>query len=306
MDVISDVLRNIRFSGNIFLNTNFAGTWGARFQPVDMSVFHCVLSGSCWIGVEWNEDQVETVELKAGDVAFLPKGRTHFIANSPGTECMPMEIMPGMSCMETDVSDVDADTRVLCGIFRPIDDFQHPLFLTLPEFIHARFSEHKNSVSWAAHAAYAIDTAVEQNSPGVEALVDRLYEILFIQLLQNFYSNSESTTSYFSSRSVPRIYSALESIHKEPAAKWTLESLADIAHLSKSAFTNKFRDAIGMSPMSYVNAWRMYKARAMVRSTGISIRTIAHQVGFRTQTGFNKAFKQYFGINAKQMRKNIL
>ncbi|MFC1748011.1 AraC family transcriptional regulator [Pseudomonadota bacterium] len=306
MDVISDVLRNIRFSGNVFLNTNFSGTWGARFQPIDMSVFHCVLFGSCWIGIEHQDENVELVELKAGDVAFLPRGRTHFIANAPETECMPMEIMPGTPCMHTDIPDNDADVRVLCGVFQPIDDFQHPLFLTLPEFIHARFSEHKKGTSWASHAAYAIDTAIEQESPGVDALVDRLYEILFIQLLQNFYSKNDAVVSYFNSRNAPRIYSVLEAIHKDPATNWTVDSLAELAHLSRSAFTTNFREAIGMSPMAYVNAWRMYKARALVRSSGVSIRSIAHQVGFRTQTGFNKAFKQFFGVSAKQTRKELI
>jgi len=79
MDVISDVLNTVRFRGNVFLHTNFAGEWGTRFTPVNMSVFHCVLFGSCWFGVEQEKSTMKIVQLMEGDVAFLHRGKPHFI-----------------------------------------------------------------------------------------------------------------------------------------------------------------------------------------------------------------------------------
>ena len=61
-----------------------------------------------------------------GDVAFLPRGKPHFIAHSATTECADMEIIPGSRCMHTDIPDDEADVRVLCGVFQPVEDFQHP------------------------------------------------------------------------------------------------------------------------------------------------------------------------------------
>jgi AraC family transcriptional activator of mtrCDE len=302
MDVISDVLKTVRFSGNVFLHTNFAGDWGARFTPVNMSVFHCVLFGSCWFGVEQDDSTMNVVQLGEGDVAFLPRGKTHFIANSDKTECANMQIMPGTRCMHTDIPDDKADVRVLCGVFQPVEEFQHPLFMTLPEFVHARFSEDAKDRSWGSHAAYAIDKAVKLGSPGMDVLIDRLYEVLFVQLLQQHYSGSDSSNTFYCSRNAPRIYRVLEAIHETPANRWTLDSMAELAHLSRSAFTSNFRETVGVSPMSYLTSWRMNLARSLLRTTGLPLDVIAKRVGFRTRAGFNKAFKQFFGIAPKKLR----
>ena len=305
MDIISDVINTVRFSGNVFVHTNFSGEWGARYSNVNMAVFHCVLFGSCWFGVEQEDSTMKAVELKEGDVAFLPRGRTHFVANSAETECVEMEIIPGSRCMDTGIPDDGADVRLLCGIFQPVEDFQHPLFLTLPEFIHARFSDDTRERSWGSHAAYAIDKAVELGSPGMDVLIDRLYEVLFIQLLQQHYSSSESASTFFCSRNAPRIYRVLEAIHKNPGNDWTLDNMAELSHLSRSAFTSNFRESIGMSPMAYLTSWRMNSARSLIRTTGLPVNVIAKKFGFRTQAGFNKAFKQFFGITPKKLRNEI-
>jgi AraC-like DNA-binding protein len=245
---------------------------------------------------------MKIVQLMEGDVAFLPKGKPHFIAHSATTECADMKIIPGSHCMHTDIPDDEADVRVLCGIFQPVEDFQHPLFLTLPEFIHARFSEDTKKRSWGSHAAYAIDKATELRSPGMDVLIDRLHEVLFIQLLQQHYSGYSPSDTFYCSRNAPRIYRVLEVIHQNPGSGWTLDSMAELAHMSRSAFTSNFREIVGMSPMSYLTSWRMNSARSLVRTTGLPMKVIAKQTGFRTQAGFNKAFKQFFGIPPKKLR----
>jgi AraC-like DNA-binding protein len=305
MDVISDVLDTMRFSGNVFMHTNFAGKWGAQFTDVNMPVFHCVLFGSCWFGVESEDATFDVMELNAGDVAFLPRGRTHFIANSPQTKPVERTIVPGKYCITTDIPDDEADVRVLCGVFLPVENFEHPLFLTLPEHIKARFADDDNNASWGSHAAYAIDTAISLDAPGIGPLIDNLYMVLFIQILQQHYAGNHSTNNFFCSRNAPRIYAVLEAIHKNPEHEWTLDNMAELSHFSRSAFTSNFRDTVGMSPMAYLLSWRMNLARSLIRTTGLPLKVIAKRVGYRTQAGLNKAFKQYFGVAPRKLRTNL-
>lgn len=300
MDVITDVLNTLRFSGNVFIHSNFSGQWGACFQPVGLPVFHCVLLGSCWI----KSDQEESyTHLQSGDVCFLPNGIGHTIASSPATDCRSAVINPGQICIKSQVTDERAETRLLCGVFRSDYHFQHPLFSTLPEFMHIAFSNDVNGRSWAHHAGYAIDNAIHYNSAGLEALTDRLYEILFIQILQKFFYQDTSFGSFYSNHRTPRINRVLEAIHSDPAADWSLDTLAELAHMSRSSFTANFRELVGMSPMSYLTSWRMLKARSLVETTGLPLKIIAHKVGFRTQSGLNKAFRQFFDITPKYLRK---
>ena len=300
MDIITDVLNTLRFNGNVFIHSNFAGLWGARFQPVGLPVFHCVLLGSCWIK---SDLEASYTELQAGDVCFLPNGIGHAIADSPTTDCRSAVINPGQICIKSDVPDKQAETRLLCGVFRSGYTFQHPIFSTLPEVMHVAFSKDVDGCSWGQHAGYAIDNALNYNSAGLEALTDRLYEILLIQILQKFFYLNTSVVSFYSNQRSPRVHRVLEAIHSDPAAEWSLDKMAELAHMSRSAFTVNFRELAGMSPMSYLTSWRMLKARSLVQNTGLPLKIIAHKVGFRTQSGLNKAFRQFFGITPKNLRK---
>lgn len=300
MDIITDVLNTLRFNGNVLIHTNFAGQWGAQFKAVNIPVFHCVLLGSCWI----KSDQEESIiELHEGDVCFIPNGIAHSIASSPTGNFQDMEIIPGQICIKTDVADTQAETRLLCGVFQSDYGFNHPVFSTLPELMHTPFSKDINGYSWGQHAAFAIDNAINIRSPGLGALTDRLYEILFIQILQRFFYQNTDIKSFYSSHQSSRIHRVLKAIHADPAADWSIDIMAELAHMSRSTFTSHFRELIGMSPMAYITSWRMLKARSLVQTTGLPLKIIAQQVGFRTQSGLNKAFKQSFGITPKKLRK---
>ena len=177
--------------------------------------------------------------------------------------------------------------------------------MTLPEHIKARFADDENNASWGKHAAYAIDTAISMNAPGIGPLIDNLYMVLFIQILQQYYAGSNCTNNFYCSRNAPRIYAVLEAIHKNPGHGWTLDDMAELSHFSRSAFTSNFRETVGMSPMAYLLSWRMNLARSLIRTTGLPLKVIAKRVGYRTQAGLNKAFRQYFGVAPKTLRSDL-
>ncbi len=300
MDVISDVLNTLRLNGNVIIHSNFAGQWGAQFQAINLPVFHCVLKGACWIKAD---QEGSFTEIKAGDVCVLSKGVAHTISDSVRSNARAVKIVPGQVCIKTEVPDNLAETRLLCGVFTSDYDFQHPIFSTLPELMHIAFSKDKKAHAWGDHAGYAIDNAINTNSAGLEALTDRLYEVLFIQVLQNYFYQNKDDASFYSNHRSPRIDRVLKAIHTDPGADWSLDSLAELAHMSRSTFTSNFREMVGMSAMAYLTSWRMYKARSLVQTTGLPLKIIADKVGFRSQSGLNKAFKQYFNVTPKNLRK---
>jgi AraC-like DNA-binding protein len=48
---------------------------------------------------------------------------------------------------------------------------------------------------------------------------------------------------------------SLSAIHEEPSRQWTVERLADIAGLSRSAFAARFTEVVGKAPPKYVATW---------------------------------------------------
>lgn len=304
MDAISDVLSTIRFRGGVFLYTGYSGEWGNRFQPSNMAVLHCILSGSCWFGMQSGDAVTHTVQLHGGDIAFLPRGRSHFLANSIDTQCVDIGISPSQQPPDSDTPGSEADVRVLCAAFETDEDFQHPLFTTLPDLIHINLADNAAPCEHNTHVVHTIVKALEERIPGNDALINRLCEALLIQLLQHYHSNCESNGILNCNRNASRIYRVLEAIHQNPERTWTLNDMAELAHLSRSAFTSNFRDMVGMSPMSYLTSWRMTLARSLSRTTGLPMKVVAKRVGYRTQAGLNKAFKQFFGTTPRKMRSN--
>jgi len=293
-------MHTIRFTGNVFLRANMAGKWGVHYQAVGLPIFHYLVRGTAWIATE---EKMSFIKLEAGDVAFLPAGTGHYVASSPESEFTEMTIVPDETCIMTEVSDDDADQQLLCGVFQTKDDFEHPLFTSLPELMHIKFSSIHHSEVLYPHVAHLIHTTISKGYSGTDALIDRLYEILFIQMLQQYFSDNKNVDSFYLAPTMTRVGDILKEIHRNPAKPWTLDEMAEQAYMSRSAFTSNFRKCVGMSPMTYVSQWRMNKARSLIRNTGLSYSAIAKKVGYRTQMGLNKAFKQHFGYSPKELRK---
>ena len=77
------------------------------------------------------------------------------------------------------------------------------------------------------------------------ALIERLFEVVMIQVLRQLMERGEVQGGLLSGLSHPRLRNALVAMHEAPADAWTLESLAQAAGMSRSAFASAFVDAVG-------------------------------------------------------------
>ena len=95
----------------------------------------------------------------------------------------------------------------------------------------------------------------------------------------------------------------LTAVLAEPAHDWTVEAMAEQAHLSRAQLMRLFKQYIEMSPHAFVNHIRLQAAAQMLRQTADSILQIALSVGFQSETHFGKAFKKQYGIPPGIYRK---
>ena len=61
---------------------------------------------------------------------------------------------------------------------------------------------------------------------------------------------------WFAALAEPQIRTALACMHDRPAHAWTLEELAHVAGLSRTAFAQLFKRVVGETPMAYLTRWR--------------------------------------------------
>ena len=100
-----------------------------------------------------------------------------------------------------------------------------------------------------------------------------------------------------------RIRLVLDYIAVHPSERYTLESMAEIARLSKSRFRQLFKDQLGKSPKQYLREIRMIMAARLLLETDDYISGIGYQVGYEDPNYFAREFKLSFGITPKKYRE---
>lgn len=96
---------------------------------------------------------------------------------------------------------------------------------------------------------------------------------------------------------------AITQIHERYAEKITIEKLAQIAHLSRSAFIRKFSEICKMPPNRYLLYRRLEAARHLLLNTGLSASEIAARTGFYDASHFTRTFLAETGCTPIEFRR---
>jgi len=101
-------------------------------------------------------------------------------------------------------------------------------------------------------------------APGSEIVVNRLADVLFVQMLRAHIASREHPCNKGWLRAVfdPQIGLALKSMHENVAAPCTVESLAAACPDQRSLESSSM---VGEAPPEYLTNWRMQKAIALLR-----------------------------------------
>jgi len=81
------------------------------------------------------------------------------------------------------------------------------------------------------------------------------------------------------------------------------EDLAAITGVSTVYFRKIFKEAMGISPINYIQSVKMKKASDMLKSDYSSIADIAVSLGYNDIYEFSKSFKKHSGISPSQYAK---
>lgn len=292
MDVLSDVIAVMRTGRPVAARVAWEEPWGQRFAPVPgASGFQVVLEGTCWL----LRDHADPVELRAGDVVFLPDGRGHALAGSPTT---PVTSVP---CDPNDPDfaaghpvPANPTTVTLCGAYEL--DHVHPLLRDLPDTVLVSGPE--------LHAAVTLLAGeLERPRLGSDALVPALLDTLLLYLLRTWFAGNPETTGWAAALNDPAIATALHHVHRDPAHPWTVAGLAATAGLSRAPFAKRFTALVGQPPLTYLTWWRMTTAARLLRDTDEPLARIAGQVGYTSEFAFAAAFKRAHGTAPGRYRR---
>jgi transcriptional regulator GlxA family with amidase domain len=140
---------------------------------------------------------------------------------------------------------------------------------------------------------------------GRQAILDRLAEVLIIQLLRELMDQQRIELGLLAGLSDPRLAKAINAMHADPGRAWTLAELASIANMSRARFAIRFRETVGTTPMGYISEWRLSIARSLLRR-GKSVQVIAVEVGYASASALSRAFAAHTGLSPREWQKRSL
>jgi AraC-like DNA-binding protein len=126
--------------------------------------------------------------------------------------------------------------------------------------------------------------------------------VLLIQVIRHEFDKGTLAPGLLAGLSDRHLSLALTAIHDEAHKPWTLESLAAVACMSRTAFTEHFRTVMGVPPGEYLTRWRITHGGRLLRQ-GMAIKLVCAHTGYASASAFTRAFTALMGMSPREWRK---
>ncbi|KQV78126.1 AraC family transcriptional regulator [Rhizobium sp. Root1220] len=303
MDPLSEILSLMRIRKAGFTRLSALAPWGLKSDGSPAIQFVLVVEGS---GVLTTRSGSLPVPLSSGDVFILLGNEPYQLfdhESSVVTPCVDVEALRVGSRIEFGGGG-DA-TTFISGFFEIDRSDVKPLLNVLPASLHLKKQESRTLAFQSVLELLACET--ENPHLGTEAAIGRLFELLFIHSVRAFATEcSIPNKGWLAAMSDKNLALAIEAIHADPQKPWTVDLLAKVARMSRSAFAAKFKDKTDQTPLGYLTGWRIYKATRLLERNSIRIADVARTVGYASEAAFTKAFKKVVGLKPSEFRKASL
>ncbi|QBQ99485.1 AraC family transcriptional regulator [Paraburkholderia pallida] len=297
MDALNGWLKAVRADGLVLVRTRVAGPWGFEVQPRDAAVFHFVAEGRAFV----RQPEMETIELRAGELVLFPRGSAHEVAHSGQGKAVPLDVFLSMRNGVVDRN--PKATTLICGQFDIDQHLALPALRALPQAVSLRAGT-EPGCSPLSDTLRMLRHEVEAPNFGNQIVVRNLLSSMFVYFIRDWAdAASPATNDWFSALRTPHVTRVLARMHEEPERAWTLEELAKVAGLSRAAFARNFSNSVGEPPHSYLTRWRMGIAAQLLEQTDLRLGEIASRVGYQSEFSFSRAFKSTRGVSPIQYRR---
>ena len=141
-----------------------------------------------------------------------------------------------------------------------------------------------------------------KKEPCFELLIKaRLYVVWSLYYLHG--TSSASVSERTSDYRIALVKSIIDYIHTHYESQITLDILAAYFHLSREHLCRLFKKMTRMSPIEYLNFYRISTSTRLLRQTDHEISDIALEIGFNNISYFNRTFKRYMHVTPGEYRK---
>lgn len=291
MDILSEIINNSRWKGDLLSRTSFYKQWGFIF-PCDKSAgFHIITQGKCFVRYK-----NKTLQINKGDILFMARGFTHELISEPKQKALDIKKLKDV--IEKQVESKNIITSIVSVRYEIGDSALHPFFLELPDIILVKSEEiptHHPLQTTLVLISQELDRGI-----GSDILLQKLSDILLYYVIRHWMeTHPTNSPGWLSALKDEKILSALSALHQRPTFPWTLDSLANTIGISRATLANRFRQILGSTPMDYLAKLRIEKGKNLLSEKEATLEEVARSVGYSSAFAFSKAYKRIKGISPK-------
>ena len=170
----------------------------------------------------------------------------------------------------------------------------------------SRLKSHKQTNDRRLHALFSeFQTAYESDSAGWAYLCKGILSHILALIGDEFLKRTTGESDDHFSPEILEFGAVIEHIMQHLDGPIRAESLYRLAGLSKSQFSQKFRNTFGVSVSHYIQRERINRSMALLLSSPLTITEISLACGFNWLGYFNRAFKTHTGMSPSQYRKTL-
>lgn len=116
-------------------------------------------------------------------------------------------------------------------------------------------------------------------------------------------SNALNRQRKLSSEAQRLVRQAMAYLHEHYPESITRRDIAQHVGLAEDYLTHCFRQELGMTPIAYLNRYRVNQAKLLLKETPRSITEIAMDVGFSDSGYFSRVFRREIGVTPDAFRR---
>lgn len=146
-----------------------------------------------------------------------------------------------------------------------------------------------------SRAFEALLEELSQSRPGAEALSRALMQQCLVAVLRRYCASGECEVPWLTALEDERLGRALRAMLDRPEVPHSVESLADSAGMSRSAFAEHFARAFDRGPIDFLKELRLRRAASLLSATDTPVKSVGAAVGFTGRSYFSRAFRAQFG-----------
>lgn len=294
--ILERYLANLRVEVEPFALCLLESGWRLTLPGPPCAMLHFVVQGEGWlIGPDGAR-----IRIGPGWLIVIPEGARHSLETKENArhelkiECTPA----GPPVHHIMAGDGPADMKVGCGTLNVRYGEAMGLFDHLAEVLAVDLS----GVQGVAALFEALIDEQSREGPGTPVLQGAIMTQLLVHMLRTLAGQPTSSLAWLRALDDPRLARAIDRIMEDPFAAHTVESLADTAHMSRSAFAKHFQAAFSNSPMNLVNHVRLERAARMLNSSNMPVEQVGRHCGYSSRSHFSHAFKKHTGLSPAEFR----